>query len=339
MARHGPTDLVHWVGGFDLAGLGALSECSESLVASTVDATPIGPEGAVRRSIPLGQVDYKIQETGWYDPYHLSLRELLAGSTKPAAPWASIFGYTGGAIGDLVTLATDMRLGSHEVIHSVDDLTKIAVEYYLGTGGKVYQGVPLIANGVVTDVTAEAGTPPASRVHDGGAASSGGGTFFVMVDVDGTRWRGYAKLTIQVRHSTALGSSWANLGSSWALKRNQANAGQLVLPITTTINRYTHIRFTFSGTRDAFLTKGGIPAHADTFVLDGGSGQERIEPGDKLSIVGETHTVLSAEEIASGEWRVVLASPNGGTPVANNAAVTITGSNVALRYIAALHRN
>ena len=336
MARQAHTNIVHWVAGLDLAGLGALVDCSESLVAQKADATPLGPMGAIKHSRPLGTVEYTVSETGWLDTEQRSLRELLA-SGKPSTPWPMIFGHANG-IGNPANIATDVRIGQYNVLADLGDLTKVSTEFYLHTDGLVHDATMLTAGPVngVTDNTGS-GTLPAAYRYDNGAASNKGATIALMVDVGGSRWRGYSSLRVRVRHSIN-GTTWGTLGNNWVLNRGSAGSLVRIIAPATTIRRYTGIDFLFSGTRDAFALVGNHANKATSLTVDGGTGTERIEAGDKLSISGTTYDVLEATESATpGTWNVTLVAGLTGS-VNDNTVVTLTGTNTSLHYAAAIKR-
>ena len=333
MGRHGPTDCIHWIVGLDLAGVGALMESDDTLTAQKTDATPIGRTGTVKRSAPLGTIDYAVTEKGWLDLKQLSLRDLLKVGA-PEYPWPSIFGYAGGKVGAPVRIATDLRLGTYEVVTATDDLTKVAIEYFNATHSRVVRG-HLLAEGVVEGVV-DVGLAPAEQYRlDHGEATVNGAILALMVGVQESRWRGYPRLTLQLRHSNNPGSNYVNAGAAWVIDRS--SKGATVIDIPGEIRRHTALRFQFSGARDAFATVGAHNAGETGVRVDGATGDERIESGDMLSIAGTDYTVAGARPRGGGEWDVDLTSGLvAATP--DNTAVTQTGDHVSLRYAAALHR-
>ena len=335
MARHGPVDLVHWMAGLDLAGLGALVDVQQVRESQTVDVTPLGERGVVRHVTPLGTLEYTLSELGWLDTGQTSLRSLLAGADgRPAFPWQSILGHAGRDIGAGVTLATDMRLAKHDVVTSLDDLTKVSVEYFLSTGGEALDA-ELLAHGVQESVAAP-GTPAAATRLDLGSAHTGGAEICLMADVGASRWRGYPALALSVWHS-ANGTSWNQLGSTLNLNRAAKGSAMLSIAAGTTINRYVAVRWTFSGTRDAFAKVGATRSRDN--VLDGGTGTERLEPGDMVMMGNATYEVVTATERTAtpGTWDVVFATRPTSANSRDNTVATLTGNNVQLRYAAAIH--
>ena len=111
----------------------------------------------------------------------------------------------------------------------------------------------------------------------------------------------------------------------------------MVINVTGTVRRYVAVRFTFSGTRDAFQTTAGFNSGDTEITVDGGTAQERIEVGDMLDIGGTDYEVSAASE-SGGTWTVTLATGLAAN-VANNADVTLTGTNTSLRYAAAIKRH
>ena len=322
MALHGPTDLIAWLAGYDLAGLGALTEITESTEAVTADVTPLGPLGEIEHEAPIGVVRYAFSEAGHLRDNQASLRRLFAsGAVTP--PWPSIVGREGGAIGAECRFTTDVRIKSRAIIPATDNVTRIEIEYFLNHGGHLYEEAHVLAHGVVANTVDNGANPAAAYRLDLGASSSGGSEICVMVDVDETIWRGYPTLTMQARHSTTAGSGYANLGSAVTLARN--SKGAAIVSTTGTVNRYVALRFTFSGTRDAFALKGAHSSGATALVVDGGTGLERIEAGDTLGIGSADYTVAAAEPASvAGEWNVTLTSGLTAN-AADNAVVTEKG--------------
>ena len=338
MARHGPLDLVAWIAGYDMAGPGALMEANDSLEAQTTDVTPLGPNGTIKTSAPLGTVEYVRTEKGWLDTEARSLRDLLDGG-GPDTPWRSIFGYGGDEIGSPVTIATDVRLGKHDVMADLGDLTKIQTDYYNHTGSDVYEDAELLSRaGPVTGVTDVGQTPGSAYRLDNGASSDGGAVICIMVDIGGSRWRGYDELHFRLRHSSTAGSGYADLGPQ--IQWDRGDTGQRLIEIAagTTINRYLGLRFTFTAPRDTFSLQGAHASGATDLTVDAVTGDERIEEGDRLLISTETYTVESAAETGTpGTWEITLTTGLQSN-VADNTSVTLTGSNVSLRYAAAIKR-
>ena len=334
----GPLDLVHWLAGFDLAGLGAIIEVDHYLEAVTTDVTPLGPMGAFEHEAPLGRVKYMLNEAGYVRDRQESLRRVLQ-SGAPATPWRDIFGHEGGDIGALVTLATDMQIRKYSLVPDIGDILKADIGYYLAPGGDVFEEAQLLAHGVVKNVTDVGQTPGSAYRLDLGASHDEGAVICIMADILGSRWRGYDEIHFRLRHSASAGTGYANLGSQ--IQWDRGDDGQTLIEIAsgTTINRYVALRFTFSAPRDTFALQGAHSSGATDITVDAVAGEERIEEGDRLLISTQTYTAESAGETSTpGTWEITLTSGLQSN-VADNTSVTLTGSNVSLRYAAAIHLN
>ena len=336
MPRYGPTDLVHWIAGYDLSGPGALMEAADTYEAMTADVTPLGPAGVVKHSRPIGTAEYGISEKGWLDTGQRSLRDLLA-SGVPDPPWQSIFGQAGDEIGADCTLATSLRLSKSDVVLAIEDLTKLAVEYYNSDKAGVHRWARLLAHGLVSDTVDLGAVPPAAFRLDGGATSGAGAVVGVQVDVGRSRWRGYPNLALQLRHSDNPGAGYADLGAATTLQRDSDPTYVVDIAGGTDVRRYTALRWTFQGARDSFSTTAAYAAGDTVLAVDGGAGTERLEAGDTVEIGGEDYDVESAADQGGGSWEITLASGLLAN-AANNSAVVLTGTNVQLRYAAALYR-
>ena len=338
MTLHGPTSLIHWLAGYDLAGRGAIIEVDESVEAATQDVTPLGPQGAIKHDAPLGRVTYAVSESGHLRDRQLSLRRLLA-SGVVAHPWPSILGHQGGDIGAPCNLATDLRIRNKSIVPDLSGISKVSIEYFLQVGGDLHEDARVLAHGVVAGVVDIGATPGAAYRLDNGASSNDGAVLGLMVDVDGSRWRGYPNLKVQVRHSVNPGSNYANLGAAFDLERDTGGwSTVLTVASGVTVNRYVAVRFTFSGGRDTFRLMGAHNAGDTVLALDGGAGTERVEAGDMLDIGGDDYEVVAVSPGAGvGQWSVTLgAGLTGNEP--DNQSANLTDTNVSLRYAAALYR-
>ena len=133
------------------------------------------------------------------------------------------------------------------------------------------------------------------------------------------------------------GSTWSNLGAAWTVARDGAPFHSV--EIAGTIPRYLALSYSFSGSRDAFELAGAHASGAEVLTVDGGTGTERIQEGDTLSIDGGTYTVAAAEETGNaGEWTVTLETGLTGAG-ADNAAVTQTGTGMLLDHMVAVARH
>ena len=336
MALRGPTDVVHFLAGFDLAGQGAIVEVTPMIEAMTEDVTPLGPLGAIQHDAPIGRVNYTLSETGFLQDRQESLRRLLAAGAPPF-PWPSIYGELGAATGARCNIATDLRIRTRSIVPSTTGITRVAIDYYLADAGDVYEDARLLAAGVVANVPDNGASPGTAYRLTHGSVTSAGATIALMVDMGATRWRGFPDLTLQVRQLT--GNTWSDLGAAWALQRDAAGASNTIeIPGGTNIRSVIALRFTFSGTRDSYRLNGAQNLGATDLVIDGVGGTEVIEEGDRLVIGAATYTV---EQVSAGstanERNVVIA---GGLVSAgiNNAVITQTGTHTELRYAAAINR-
>ena len=74
-------------------------------------------------------------------------------------------------------------------------------------------------------------------------------------------------------------------------------------------------------------------------TIDGAAATARPEPGQAFTINANPYTIESAEETAvAGTWDITIESPGLVADANNNVAVLVTGSNVSLRYAAAIKR-
>ena len=336
MTRHGPTDVVHYLAGFDLAGPGALVEMTPAVMAQSVPVTPLGPNGALAHGKPTGRLEYALTEAGWLrGQREASLRRLFA-AALPATPWPSVTGFVGHDVGAEVTICTDLRVKSQTFAPDLDNFTRVEVEYYNHRGSALYENARLLTMATVTGSTGPGSQPAASLRVDNGAASDGGATIVLMFDPDITRFRGFPTLNMQVRGYT--GSVWSDVGAAQAFARDDDPHVTLTIASGTTIPRYLALQWSVSGTRDAFQIMGSHSSGATTLDVDGGTGTERIQDGDTLRISGQDYVVESATEGTGGQWDVVLTSGLVAN-VANNVAVTQTGTATELRICAAVARH
>ena len=335
MALRGPTDLVHSLAGYDLSGLGALTEISESSESVVADVTPLGPLGAIQHEAPVGTLMYSLSESGHLRDNQASLRRLF-GSGLVATPWPSIVGHEGGAIGARCRLVTDLRVKVRNMVPATSDISKVDVEYLLHQDGELYEEARLLASFGLNDGQGPGATPATDFRLDGGAESDLGGVLCLMFDPDASRWRGYPTLTLQVRHSDT-GTSWTALGAAWAVDRDDAPHTVIEIAAATAINRYVALDWTYSGTRDAFALMGDHTMGDTEISVDGGSGTERIQSGDTLDIDGNDYTVESATDDGGGAWTVTLTSGLVADE-SDNEVVTQDGSDMELRLAACLHR-
>ena len=141
----GPTSLVHWLGGFDLAGVGALTEIADVTEAEFRGVTPLGPQGAIEHEAPLGRIKYTLTESG-----HLAgepavscavcspggQRGIRPSSGTSAAPWAR-----------RAVLASRMRIKKSSIPPDMNDFTKLALEYACERPCDIFDGTVLVHGG------------------------------------------------------------------------------------------------------------------------------------------------------------------------------------------------
>ena len=336
MALHGPTSLVHWLAGYDLAGEGATVEIAESTKSATQEQTPLGPKGAIRHHAPLGRLIYEMRESGFTRDRQSSLRRMFADGAA-ATPWPSILGHEGGAIGASCILATDMRIAERGIVPDLDGISKAELMYYLHEGGDVHQDAVLLAHGAIRDV--QDNRSSYRRYHlDSGASSDGGATICLMADIEVSRWRGYPDLSLRVLHSNNAGGGYANLTNVFDLERDDDGSTVIEIASGTTIMRYLYLWFQFSGARDAWRLDGAKVIGDTALTIDGAGATGRPEPGQTITINANPYTITSAVETATaGAWDIEI-DPGLIANANDDVAILVTGNNTVLRYAAAIER-
>ena len=260
-------------------------------------------------------------------------------SGAPAFPWPSILGHLGADVGALCIIATDMRIRTRSIVPSTTGITRVAIDYYLADAGDVAEDAHLLAAGVVANVIDNGATPGAAYRHDNGASSDNGATICLMADIDATLWRGYPDLRLQLRHSNNHASNYTNLGAALDVQRDDDGAVVIEIAAGTTIRQYLAVRFLFHGTRDAWQLEGAHVMGSTDLTIDGAAATARPEPGQTFTINANPYEIVSAEETSvAGTWDIVIESPGLVADANNNVAVLVTGSNVSLRYAAAIKR-
>ena len=242
----GPTSVVRWLGGYDLAGPGALTEVQDSLEVQEDDATTLGPQGQVVNSAPIGRYTYTIQEMGHLSDTELNLRTLLSKEGQ----LVSILGQFGG--GDVseatpsATIASDLRVKSSTFPPNLTGFTKVSLEYFLAQGGEVFRSAQLLVGGARYSVLPVPGYN--NYRADGGAASARG--LVVAIMADGIVWDGATQLGLELVHSatdSATPGNWAALAGSRLNLEPPADNGQHYAKLTGNIRRYVAIRWTWTG--------------------------------------------------------------------------------------------
>ena len=240
----GPTDVVAWLAGCDLAGPGALTEIDESLEALTADVTPLGPLGAIEHDAPLARVRYALTESGWLQERDASLRRLLADA--PAAPWPSVVGFTGAAPGALVTIASDVRIRKRSLPPDNAGFARVQLEYYAHQPCAVYDEAKLVAGG--QRVVGPAGAAPAAaRRLDLGAPPRAGRTVLCLMG-DGIVWGAATRLDVVLQHAVAVGGPWdAVRGAAVTVRPADGEAGaRHVLLEAEGVRRHVGVSWTWT---------------------------------------------------------------------------------------------
>lgn len=241
----GPTKLVHWLAGYDLAGVGALTEIDDNLMAKATDVTPLGPLGQIKHDAPLGCVEYTLTEAGYLAEPQVSLRKLLA-TGRPAYPWRSIVGHLGSATGALCTIATDMRLRKKSIPPDLENFSKVSIEYFANQPCEVYDDNCVLLHGGQR-VTAAPAAPYNGYRLDGGAPSTEGIAICAMVD--DVVWADATALDINIRHSDddTEATAW-DLLTGATLNVTPATApGQLFVVVAGNVDRYLALDWTWTG--------------------------------------------------------------------------------------------
>ena len=246
MAVVGPTALVAWMGGYDLAGVGAITEIEQAVMGKFADVTPLGPNGAIKHQAPLGCVEYSLREKGYLADSDMSLRRLLA-SGATAQPWASVISETGGATGGPCTIATQMRIESKSIPADREGFTTVDIGYQLDEGGDVYEDAEILIGGIRTGIQV---VPPYSgvRIDFGSGGHSGGiaGAFQVAPDVV---FDGATNLEVDMVHSNSLNTGWAVYSNTYRLAPATPQGPLHVFwTRTATTRRYVALRHVWNGT-------------------------------------------------------------------------------------------
>ena len=243
MSTVGPTRFVHWLAGRDLRGRGAITELSHSLEALADSDFRLGD--SIKAEAPLGVVTYTLSETGFLDAREASLRQLF-GSGAPATPWPAIVGEFGSAKGAQCALATDLRIKKRSIPPDGDGFTKVALDFYLHSGGDAHDDAGLIAGGQ-RQTGAGNSSPFASDRYDTGAASANGGLLALMVD--GIVWAGRTSLLVSFQHSTN-GTAWVDrLATAERLTiTSPATSGHTTVVLAGSVRQWLTASFTFTGT-------------------------------------------------------------------------------------------
>ena len=340
----GPTALVRWMAGHDLAGPGALTEFDDTLMGKFADTTVLGPRGAIKSEGPLGCVEYMANETGFLDESEFSLRKLF-GSGAPPVPWRSVVGHIGGTVGAECTIASDLRIKKKSIPPELEDFTKVALEYFLNEGGDVFEEA-LFLHGGGRVMHNPAAAPYVGARIDNGAASANGAAICLMIDTDAV-WRGQTWVRVTVRHSaTLLTTAWPALGTATLqLNAGSATPAQTLITIAGNVNRYLSVTWEW-GVISAFRidNPGGYGMGTTAMHMDGRTANESLQIGDVFRFAGDTtdHTVTGggiAPTEAGSEFDVTFTPGTTFQNFGNNTVVTVrTKNDRSFKYIAAVKR-
>ena len=337
----GPTSLVRWLGGRDLAGPGALTTFDDTLMAKVADTTVLGPKGAIKSEGPLGCVEYTASESGFLDDAEFSLRKMFG----TAAPWISVVGHVGGALGAPCTLATDLRIKKKSIPPEREGFTKVALEYFLDDGGDVFEECAFVHGGArVSDSPPSA--PYAGRRFDHGAATTGGAVVGLMIDADAV-WRGQTWVRVDLRHSPTLATAaWPVLtGATLQLSAGSGGPAQLFVRVPGAINR--HLACTWQwGPVSTFRVDrtGGYARGVTSMHFDGRGNDETLQPGDVFHMATDPtdYTVTEggiAPTEAGSEFDVDFSPALVAQHIGDNATVTVqTKTDRSFKFIAAIQR-
>ena len=206
--RVSSTEVLHWIGGYDLAGIGAITEIDDKLMAIGADAT--SHTDKFQSTAPTGQLMYTLTEKGWYDKTARSMRNFLIAS-EPVDGWDSLYANFGKKTGFPVTMASGMRIGSKPIDQTPEKFAEAMVEYL--HQGEVWEG-RIIAPG--TRVAAPEDHPFDGYRLNYGAAQTGKRAI-VMVQVNDPVWHGAETLKVQVLTAPNL-----NALASWTVRHEFA---------------------------------------------------------------------------------------------------------------------
>ena len=248
MALAGPTDVVAWMAGHDLAGVGALTRVTDELEGMFADRTSLNDD--FEHEDPLGRVKYTLSEAGYLDDAATSLRKLLVAGA-PAEPWVSVLGRFGAAQGKECRIATGMRIERPTIVPEVNQFTQVAIDYKQDAGGVVVSKARIVNGG--TRIDGEPPEPYNATRFDLGAAAPDGVQAVVMVDSD-VEWDGGTELAVylasnDVPDGTAPTDPWARIGAMTDQVTVQPNmgAGAVLIETDAAVDRYVAVVLDWTG--------------------------------------------------------------------------------------------
>ena len=335
----GPTSLVHWLGGYDLAGVGALTEIADVTEGEFRGVTPLGPEGAIEHEAPLGRIKYALTESGHLRENQRSLRRLLAGRTEGHP---SVVGHFGGAVGAAAVVASSMRIKKSSIPPDMNDFTKLALEYASERPCDIFDGAVFVHGG--QRVTHDAPAAPYDGFRfDGSASSLHGGALCILVDPD-IVWRGAESLTVEMAHANALAGPWLTTTGSDLLVPADGNPGQLFVRLAGAIRRYIAVRWTW-GAQSTFSIDhmAGYAIGTTVMHLDARVANESMLPGDQFTIGARAtvHTVSSGgihHAAAGTEFDVTFTPATLALHNNNTLVTTVARDDRSFKFLSAWER-
>ena len=236
----GPTEVVAWAGGYDLANAGSLMTFEEEVSGLTVERSLLGPPGTYEHYVAVGVRSLSITESGWLDDGGLDLRQVLG---APSGGHLLVHGFEGADQGGSCRIATAMQVRNHRIEAEVKGLTRISEEWYQGNGGVVHEGI-LIAGG-------QRVTAAQSSVvwYDNDEPKTDGLRVALMAaDIE---WDSATQLDISIRHSaTDSGTGSAYGGNARRLRITPGTdtvRGSLWASATVAANQYLGVGWAWSG--------------------------------------------------------------------------------------------
>ena len=336
MPEAGSVRYRHWMGGYNLSN-GALTSIESYSEAPGADVTALND--TIMSEGPLGRVMYMITESGFLRERGRSLRRLL--SDRGFGPWLSLVAPLGNQRGGLCEMATKMRIKNRSIPPELDSFTRIELDYYLDSGGELFDDKCfMIAGGEPT--VAEVAAPYTSVQYDGGAPSTNGAAVGMMVTPE-TRFGGATQLTVTLYHSSnrSNASTWRALpGCQITVQWNQVPR-ELFVKTTGAVSRYLAVAHSFTGQSVfAIDNAGGYAAGATEIHVDGrGTEAEGLVVGDTISIGSTTYTVAGTtltRDNTDTEFDITL-DRGLDAAVSDDDAVTVTTAKQA-NFVTAVQR-
>lgn len=234
----GSPNIVSWVGGYDLTGVGSLTNVTDDHTLLQEEINLIGPRGIFKHKASIGKNEYTFSEEGYMDETQVGIRRLLS---QPGTPWASILCKLGYEVGLDCTIADKIAMGKYSIPTSNESLTRVSVEYHLDKDGVVYPDSRVLADGSRKTV---AGT---NRAVDMGSSSPNGIIMCVMVD--GVVFDAADHLTVNLQHSANGRSGWVD--ASAATNFTPPDTPQTFLhTVPSIVRRYVRLQYAWNDTTE-----------------------------------------------------------------------------------------